>query len=400
MLPLIFVFFAALSALAAAIFVPLWITSKARAEKDHDEELEVVLKNPATRRTILRIEIGGIIIGVAAIIFSVFGLYQAMQQSILARDALKNQKIAAAWQLLAQQGKGSTGKAYAVELLINETSTPLSGLQLGCTSELIEEEMGRREACELPNLFIDMKLFGDSEKRGEIWNSDFSYSHIERSTINNVNFEDVNFNKSLFLDVKFSNSIISASFDGSEIYFSKFKDIVFMRSEFGGSFNEVIIENSALLYVDFKPDTSVIDEDFDISQNIILSNVQIGQVSFENVNLLFSGIHIENPIYTAQENYVFIKGVEYPEGAYSTRSMINISGAVICDQLDDKSKCWSGATPDFFKYAWFYEDNPPKGVELLPYKVELAKPCPRENVTVTNGFISRNGDEDCLDRFF
>lgn len=400
MYPIIFILLIAFVVLATSLIIPYWITSDARADEEHDEKLEGIIRNPRVKRTILRIEVGGIIIGVAAILFSVFGLIEAVRQSQFAKDALKNQKIASAWQLLAQTGQGSTGKGYALEILVSETTATLSGLNLGCTSKLIEddENKGTHEACELPNVFSNLKLSGNEERRSEILKSDFSYSFIEESSFKNVNFSEVNFDYSILIDVQISNSMFSGSLKKAEIISSEFKNVLFMSTDFTAEYNDVEINNSALLNAVFMTDADSRGDPNNSYQSMLLSNVHIGRISFENSSLVRSGIDIENPVYTKDQDYR-LAGVEYPEGGYSTNSMINISGATICEIFENKKFCWDGATPEFFEHSWFYEDNPPKGIELLSFKPQLGKPCSRENVTLDKGYMSYREGESCLDRF-
>jgi hypothetical protein len=70
------------------------------------------------------------LLGVAGIGLAIYALLQAQYQTTLAQQALKDQRISSAWQILAIPGSGSTGKAYALETLI-AFSNDVAGLSSG-----------------------------------------------------------------------------------------------------------------------------------------------------------------------------------------------------------------------------------------------------------------------------
>lgn len=382
------------------VLIPIWITSLGNQSNEEDTELEKALDNPRVRRAILRLEVGGIIAGSVAVGFAVWGLYQAIYQSQLAEKALKEQRISSAWQILAQGGTGSVGQAYAITTLINDVDDPISGLKFGCPTDLVKVEFGKAY-CKLPVQLSKLNLTANPAADKLIFESNFSHANLSETKFTNISFENVDFSGSDMQLVQFKNSKLDAvkiaPRYSSEMNFEKvaFWNMVLDVSNIRGKIN-----NSSFVGVEFKykPDEFGTNE----AESLTVENAHLMDVVFTDFPFYTNKLRLQNFVTGSYENSTK-RGILMPEGAYSTTPMFDISGTKFCGEIETadgaNAQCWKDASQDFFDHAWFYVDNPPTGLDQLPFKPKLRIGCPRDKIIHERMSIMILGDvtHPCLE---
>ena len=365
-------------ALVAIVWIAIALTPTPPKQDRDGLAVKKMLDDPFVRRTILRFEIGGIFAGVFALVFAIWSLQQTNYQTKLAQEALKDQRISSAWQILAQPGRGATGKSYALEILANETDEVLSGLQLGCTVDVEHKVLFEREHsfCRYPVPIQNVELGSNEQSELYIKNSEFSYADFGDVAIQNAFLSDVKFEGSkldLFvrdadlLNVNFSDS-------GGKI---QFDHVSLNKVDFSKSNATVEISKSELEYVSFSGMTGQ-QYSFKVGgfiPKITISDSILHQVDFTNYNFVSSGLKLSG------KSNLSGNPNDYPEthvmdGVSASSVRLNISGAIFCELKNNgELACWEQADQQFFNNAWFFEDNPPVGIELLPFKVNLNFAC-------------------------
>lgn len=381
------------------IFLPIRLTSTKVQRKEKNENLEHLLSDPYVRRTILRFEIGGITAGAVAVIFAVWGIYETNYQSRLSEQALRDQRISSAWQILAQKGSGSTGKSYALGILTKYTDEQLIGLQLGCKD--IAGEKGEDKYCQLPTHIAKIEIGNEERDETVISDSDFSYANFSKVNFRRVFLAEVNFSNAVFYDVHFNSSELS-EVNFSQTYFDelKFSDVAFNGVDFSRARLQGVIEQSTFTDVSFKN----LDLDgfaTNLLGSLIIKDSALYQVDFTNVVLYGNGFRLLN-IVNLSQNVDAKNQLRMIDGSYSTEKQFNISGAKICKTEEDQYKqwcsgigknevcqsnigCWKDASQKFFDHAWYYRNNPPTGISKLDFELKLRVGC-EEGVNI--------GDED------
>lgn len=185
-------------------------------------------------------------------------------------------------------------------------------------------------------------------------------------------------------------------------------------SEFGGNIH---FENSSLEFVSFaNVSLSKNFADSHLNFGITIENSNIYEIDFTDFFFAGNGLLFKGP------SNVFQNEVKYPKaqepmiriGASRNKSF-NISGAVFCQKSHltltedgrtifkegDIVECWEQASQDFFDYAWYYADNPPVGVDLLPFEILLAPGCEkraqREDI-IDRTIFGRDAFDNCNNR--
>ena len=283
---------------------------------------------------------GVTILELLGIPIAIWALLASLEQTSLTKEALINQRIVSAWQILAVPGGGSTGKGYALETLIN-LGQPIRDADLTCIQSAREVDDDGRARCVRPTDLSGMKLKGTTDptdpsmwspaQRGPgIFTSDFSDVSIIDSTVAN-----------LFID--------GSIFDRARLERVSFVDTVLR-------------------------DTSLVE-------------AQLLGVTFEATSLV--GVDF---------THADLRAVTFAEnGRYEA---VNISGATFCYfspplLLGTTIRSCKGVPQSFLDAAWFYEDDPPLDLFRLSGDLLVRPGCPRgtNTLSIRMGVWTEGGGE-------
>ena len=227
----------------------------------------------------------------------------------LAQQALRDQRVSSAWQILATKGNGSTGKQYAISTLM-ALDGRLVGIDLSCELETRKELATGMDktACynppDLEGLALSPGVQPDGTPRQAL---------IERSVFHQTNFT-------------------GASFDGISITNTDFSRARLTNVTFLNSVLDVVTFSGAELRGVTFPDSLLIEIDF--------SDSDISDASLEGISI----------------------------GAGQARDMllqmprnIDLSNTILCDQ----GGCALGIDQAFLDQSWYLSSAPPMGLERL-----------------------------------
>lgn len=328
-------------------------------------------------------------LGIAVAIFAGWLAYSA---NTIAIDALQDQKIASAWQILAAPGRGSTGKRYALEVLLARTDEPLTGLDLGCAGEIKPVKPSNKPSKCTPADFSRATFFGAAEGYFEqrvIWSSNFEGVDFSESQIKNVSFTGTNLRDSIFNEVGMRDVIFDEETDltGTTIYLAEPAPIEkppwydFWRSE---NYSEEV-------YGVFGESSKVTFSGVTLAE----SKIQLvgGKIQFYDTNLEAATIFGQADILafvqvsltdTNLSDFIFREGIFGFQSENDVKRWNNwwpndISGTIFCDPSYEYDignyQCVEGFDQDFFDTAIFRLDNPPIGLGLLPGNFKIRTYC-------------------------
>ncbi len=385
--------------LAAVVWLTFWLTPTPLKKERDGADVKKMLNDPYVQRTILRFEIGGIIAGVIALVFAVGGLYEANSQTRLAQEALKDQRISSAWQILAQPGNGVAGKVYSLEILANESDEELLNINIGCAVPVeFGNFMGEEfEQCKYPASIKNLELGSNTSPLLKISRSDFSHSNTSNVTFQNAELNDIGFRYGQNENLRFNNTAIAGiDFSYSQTR-TEFNHSSVTRGNFKGVDGLLHFSNSMLDLVSFA-DLSTFTGNGTNGyplEGVIIEDSNLYEIDFTGFNFVPNGLQ-----FIGKSNALG-DSLEYPNAPYpplriaaNAMPYFNISGAIFCRkdrfQMIEKEgyvsisettegavTCWEQASQEFFSHTWFFEDNPPVGIELLPFEAKLASGCKR-----------------------
>jgi uncharacterized protein YjbI with pentapeptide repeats len=262
-------------------------------------------------------EMIGVVVAVVATIFSAWGLFVANKQtelaiqgleaatvqSALAEAALQDQRISAAWQILAFSSPAATGKQYALRSLV-ELQDKLIGVDLSCAA------MGGTNAlgfCTRRPDLSEMTLARPQEKRV----TEFLNANFEDTQLTNLRVERVH-----FYNTSFKNADLStASFENVELNSIDFSGATFDMNAF--------------------PSTTMANIDF--------TRVNLQGTDFSTASLITNDFYDLPHINISGSTLCYVDPLSPEEDEFDLRF----------------PTCAVGLTQDFFDHAWFYADNPP-----------------------------------------
>jgi hypothetical protein len=158
------------------------------------------------------------------------------QSNLLARQALEDQQISTAWQIMGNRSVGATGKQYALAVLL-PAGGELHSLDLGCTV---------RDATPMDKNPGHYAPPGNCVDRAEL--SDVRIERKQMATIGESNFFGANFYNAKFSGITFQSvDFDEADFRGATINSSYFNDTTFRSVDF----YYAIFEDVMLISVDF-----------------------------------------------------------------------------------------------------------------------------------------------------
>jgi uncharacterized protein YjbI with pentapeptide repeats len=228
----------------------------------------------------------------------------ANEQSALSREALQDQRIAAAWQILATKGNGSTGKQYALGTLM-AVEGRLSGIDLSCELAPAPAE-GLQPRCDNQPDLRGLRLVPEgpqgSPPTAALENSKFRFVDLSRATIENVLLSHVDLEGAFLTETTFA---------GDWLRDVKLRSAYLVRTVFTNTTLERVDLSAAYL-----------------------------------VEADFGGVQFPPP---GEYDFMF------------THGEINLSGAVICSV----GNCAKGITQSVLNEAWYLYDDPPLGLDQL-----------------------------------
>ena len=274
------------------------------------------------------IELIGIFIALAALIYTVLALNVAQKSLELTKISLHQESLARAWSILATPSSGNSGKKSALETLY-ENNIELNGLDLSC------KRMGggwNKESnyCQRKTYLIDLDLSSIkystyTDEKGNLHTFDGPLSWKKRAYLKNSDFSGVDLNK--------------ANLKGAALDYSNFS---------GSNLSKVNFSYALLRGVQFS-DADIYEANFQEADLYFASfeNVTIGGSDFSETNL--SGVFFDGATVVGN----------------------NISGTIFCGPVE--KGCVHGFTDQMIKDSWAYSDqwNP----DLLP---EYLKNGPKE----------------------
>lgn len=334
---------------------------------------ESVLTNAKVRVAFRVFEVLSVIAALWALNITIESIRIAGKQTQVAEEALSDQKISAAWQILAQPGKGSSGRRYALEILVNDHKENLIGIDLGCDFEPTVNVILSGE-CDRPALLNNIVLDGGSPSETikealptRISQSNFKFASMAEMRVEGIIFDDVDFQE--------------ANLDGAV-----FKNVELVNSDFENAFmRNALIQNSSVssnftgAYLNGAVFSFAVVSDANFSEtsgNVSFIDTKLGFVNFTDAILV---------------DFKFeCKQTDVDCGAISLGA-IDISGAVFCAPINNSQftietaprpkghfasvKCVSGLTQRFFDAAFYSANNPPIGLHLMPDHVLVQPPC-------------------------
>ncbi|MBO6724168.1 MAG: pentapeptide repeat-containing protein [Rhizobiaceae bacterium] len=369
--------------LAGALFV-VGITQAPPKSREPKQPVRQVLQDPFVQRTIKRLELGGVFAGLVALLFAIWGLYQANEQSRLAKQALNDQRISSAWQIISQPASGSSGKGYALGILANETEDELYGLEFGCKRKPDDASI---IGCTLNTKLRKLSIGSRDRAETILSDSDFSHVEISDSRFENVYISKVDVRDASIWNTTFKSAMMSdLAFEDASVWATSFESTALFNVSFERANVEAEFENVSLTYVSFaRPDVWV-------TGPLVFRHAAFFQMDFSG----FDFTPVRAAVFTDGEPTKLVEKVriegrsnvfgEIDEmddipmigGAYSPERRFNISGAVFCREdrvLDQSVVCWAHAQQAFFDHAYFYAGEPPQGLHLLPFEPKLRGPC-------------------------
>lgn len=287
-----------------------------------------------------------------AIPIALWALLATLEQTQLTKNALTEQRISSAWQILAIPTGGTSGKVHALTTLV-DLEQDVIGIDLGCgdANGLILD--ANEPACSSP---VDLQGIEFGNSSGEIPTKRF---FIDSSNFGRANFREADFGyaevaNSKFIDSDLRNANLVGSFVGTDFSGSKME-----LTLVGGHFSEVSFAGISTYKTHF-------DEAF-------LSNID-----FTNADLTGAIFH----------------EADYWQGV-SFGPTLNVSGARFCREdttfhvLDWRRRTGSDAwfrppeepscnptlSQALIDHMWYYADNPPIDLFLLHGELRIHSGC-------------------------
>jgi hypothetical protein len=299
-----------------------------RKDRHKLPKAELVRVGPIFQVAFRVTEILGIAAGLAA-------LYLTIIQTQLSIEALRDQKISSAWQILALPGGGSTGKQYALQTLFQENHS-VESVTIRCAAENADgglfhnDEGGPSLKCvdgpDLSHIAID----------GPAPSSSVGYQRaIRRSTIRGTYM-----NNSSLTNVAIEDSDLSAT-------------TLFNSKITGGAVVRVSFQFSDMRFVDF-------------------SGTYFDTVSFRGADLW--GANFSNSLFARK-----IDGITAVDN--TPNYSIDISDSRLCNVQSSLSPCSETLHSRFFDYVFFLKGHAPEGLSSI---------APSQMVTVCTS-VDENG---------
>ncbi len=153
------------------------------------------------------------------------------EQTRLARQALLDQQISSAWQILALQTPAATGKQYALRTLVANVPI-LEGIDLSCRAMGgIDDENNCTSPTQLSRLSVEGK--GPRFRKSIISRSSFAATDLARAHFANVELDSVNFSGTLTHNAEFVGGYIGdADFTDAKMGTTIFRDMEFGTANF------------------------------------------------------------------------------------------------------------------------------------------------------------------------
>lgn len=282
-----------------------------------------------------------IIIGLGALLtfFSLAGILATAWGVRLQYLSMEEEQVARAWQALATTGLGTGGKLKAIEL-IHAKGEDLSGINIGGQS--------RSTSSVLDTLKLDSAA---------IWDGNWNYTRLYNSSMNNVTFGRM----------QLQNAEISGAWTSTEVVWSDMTSAVLhLKRGSNVRLRTVIADNASIFFTAADEFTGVKlfaeGEPQDLAVNrhgdVIIGDDDVEKaarmsagdmISFENVSLRCA-----------------LMPIEYAVNAKFESS--NVSGAYLGSPFyfeeEPESAIAKISEAEWAKFtgAWYFSDNPPKGV--------------------------------------
>jgi len=290
------------------------------------------------------------------IVIAIFTGTLAWLANDIAGQALKDQRIATAWQLLSLPN--SAGRRYALEALVNETDEALSGIDFGCgafSQESEREACGSRTRLDRMMLSPAIKLGG---KRRQIEGLALYYANLTSATIKNISLRNAYIYKSSFYETVFENVSIIDSTYVSNISSRELPDILITLP---GIKDHLTISNSAVILSHFKNSLYRWVFDNTLFRDVSFQGADISETEFKNTD--WTG-----PKYTIPDAKIEISAL--PD--------INLTSTTLCKRESNRSsifRCTKGIDDLFFDRAFYIGDAPPIGIEHFSFALDDLAHC-------------------------
>ena len=271
------------------------------------------------------------LVEITGVIAAVLALAVTVDQAIKTREALADQQISSAWQILSIAGGGSTGKSYALSTLV-KLGQKVTSVRFICEKPRPDPKT-KLTFCDRPIDFRGAQLVGNAKPSFEWWSTgreaDISLSRFDGSNFNGASLSQV-----LLTNVHMENT----------------------------DFGDVTVRDSGLSDVSFSG-ASLSDSLFTDSwlDNVDLSQSLVHGTKFINVEM----------------------------------SKVNISGVRFCGLIDPhdmdgpafireslaKIDCDFAVDPRFWRKTWFWADDPPKDLYRMSPPILVPAGCNRVKIS-------------------
>ncbi len=189
----------------------------------------------------------GVFADIVAVAVAGFAFNVALDANQLARDALEDQQIGTAWQLIGNRATGSTGKQYALGVLLKPAGADLRNIELGC-DRAMGDNMGGIDPTTLCDGSVDLSGLtvvpvGEGQQSRTI-----SLSNFEGAQFDDANLADImvlgsnlreadlslaTMNHVVFSHVSFFEARIDATWSRANFHNVDFTGVDLFRVNFG-----------------------------------------------------------------------------------------------------------------------------------------------------------------------
>jgi uncharacterized protein YjbI with pentapeptide repeats len=310
-------------------------------------------------------EFFAILAGITALWFSVIGTQQAIEQTKLSREAFIEQQKWGAWSVLSTDGANERATVYAIEKLVQLDQT-IYGVELSCQSISNDTEGSCRENNQL--------LYMNLNATDYAWLKDFNFANRSTSiNLNSIGIDQGDFSGAS-LRGEWSNIWVrDTTFKNALIHDLLFYDSQFVSHVVPGRIIEKTFEEDQVRF-------------HSIIENVSFAGAALESVDFEGADIRLADFSSARMAWVdfgyrdwpLQSKYKYY-GNSQALG-FAMKPTINISGAVLCDaEKGDINGLWPPCTYGIdgivAKKMWYYENQPPIGIELDRYKEEGVVAC-------------------------
>lgn len=304
----------------------------------------------------------------------------AADQTALSRQALDNQVISNAWQIITSPTASSHPKAYALHQLWKYKTQQLEGVNFDCINlqhditeiDVVEYDRQIFTAHCADQPAVEKLELVSALTPNEVGGRDFSYANLRLVEARKITLNNISMWYNILRDAtahatQWENVwIVNSDLNGFKSNSAKWNNVVITKSDIS---NVKIFGNISLLQLIF-----VKANNFQPKGHFQFREINL--VDFTNSNFSRTAFDFPNESYLGESDStnptINISGVEFCKVEAFTKSFNLHTGG-----WDDNFTefCASGLTQEFFTNAFYFETNPPKGLPRLKKNFNIRSGC-------------------------